>query len=212
MAARTAPSRSRLVVGACVAAALLFVAYARFGVDYGALVAAHDANLREALISHSVNVENLSAKLARFHKGPPPCEYAPMQEVPQEEVDVIARELRGAKMLGRAAELSPLFFRWGKDDEDRRHGPRSDDEVLTAWNATGSLYDRAVAAIAPHGVAEAVRASTDRTRAQVLAKAEEKQRGMSEHEVESLYGIWVRHPVALSAPAFVQTLTRLPKE
>ena len=205
-------SRVKIAVGACVAFVLVFVFYARFAVDYTALAAAHDARLLEDLMSHKVNVESISSKIAKFHKGPPPCEYAPMQDVPQDEVDTIARELRGAKMLGRTAGLAPLFYKWGKDDEGRRHGPRTDEETLVAWNATGSLYERAVATVAPHGVAEAIRASTDRTQAQMAKKADEAKKSLTEHEIESLYGIWVRHPVALSPPAFIQTLTRLPQE
>ena len=197
----------------CVlAAALGFIAYARFGVDYTALVQAHDEHLLEQLMSHAVNVELLSTKVARFHKGTPPCEFGPMQEVPQEEVNVIERELRGARMLGRARELSSLFYKWGKEDESRRHGPRTDAEVLLAWDATGSLYDRAVAGVAAHGVADAIRVSTERTNARMLARADEVAKSLNEHEVEAVYGTWMRHPVALSPPAFVQTLTRLPKE
>ncbi len=203
--------RAKLAAAVVLASSLGFVAYARFGVDYGALVASHDERLLGELMTHSVNVELISSKLARFHKGPPPCEYAPMQDVPQDEVDVIERELRGAKMLTRARELSSLFYKWGKDDEARRHGSRTDEEVLTAWTATGSLYDRAVAGVAGHGVADAVRMSTERTQARMLANADEQQKNLTEHEVEAVYGIWVRHPVALSPPAFVQTLTRLPK-
>lgn len=205
-------SRAKIAAGAVLALALGFVAYARFGVDYAALVAAHDEQLLEKLLSHSVNVELVSSRVSRFHKGTPPCEFAPMQEVPQEEVDVIERELRGAKLLGRARELSALFYKWGKDDEARRHGPRSDEEVLMAWSATGSLHDRAVASVAGHGVADAVRTSSEKPQARMLAKADEIQKSLSEHEMESVYGIWMRHPVALSPPAFVQTLTRLPKE
>ncbi len=208
----TRTSRAKIAAGAVLVAALGFVAYARFGVDYTALVTAHDEQLLQQLMSHSVNVELVSSRVARFHKGTPPCEYAPMQEVPQEEVDVIERELRGAKMLGRARELSSLFYKWGKDDEARRHGPRTDDEVLMAWNATGSLYDRAVATVAGHGVADAVRASSEKTQARMLGKADEVQKSLDEHQMESVFGIWMRHPVALSPPAFVQTLTRLPKE
>jgi hypothetical protein len=209
----TPPKRPwKLVAGGVVVAVIAFIAHARLGVDYAALVDAHDEKLLESLMSHAVNVELISGKIARFHKGPPPCEYGPMQEVPQEELDVIERDLRGSHMLSRTSELSSLFYKWGKNDEARRHGPRTDEEVLLAWNDTGSLYERAVAAVAGHGVADAIRATTERTQSHMFAKADALERSLTEHEHEAVYGIWVRHPIAMSPPAFVQTLTRLSKE
>ena len=195
-----------------LAMGLAFVAWARLGVDHAALVQAHDQRMLAGRPENDVNVEQLSVKLARFHQGPPPCAYGPARQVSTEELELIERDLRGARMLSRVRALSSLFYEWGQADEARRHGPRSDDEAQVAWSETGSVYERAVAAAAGHDVAQAIRAANERRNARLLERADLQKKTLSEHELESLYGVWMRHPVALSFPALAQTMSRLPAE
>ena len=191
-----------------------FAVYARTEVDYDALVTAHNARMFVTAGSLSeedrARIVTETAALTRYHQGTPPClSHAIASDPPEDERAQIQRDLEGAQLLPRLPELSPLFFMWGDADERRRHGLVGDEEALAPLRTTSSVRERAILFFASHGVADAVRANDERARAGLIARAEALERTLTAHELESLWGIWLRHPVALSFPNFVRTSARL---
>jgi hypothetical protein len=207
--------RGGILIGASIAivAVVIFAVYARTAVDLKALAKTHDERLLDDAFAGRLDMDAFQKKMVHFHKGTPPClSYGPNVAPSDEEIAAIERDLRGAGLLGRARQSTSLFYRWGHDDEERRHGARTDEEIVAAWNQTANGYERGVALFAR---AELVKTIRDGSRASVvreLTRADEQERAISHHELEALQGIWIRHPVAMSFPGIMQTFSKLPKE
>ncbi len=135
-----------------VAAALLGVAYVAFGVDVEALCAAHDQRFLDETFAGKrtvIDIEKVQRALRRFHKGEPPCAiYDDGAKVESAEVETILGELAAAGLLEKTLGTSSIWMRWGREDERRRHGPVTDDEILTQWRLTSTRWETLVSFLA----------------------------------------------------------------
>jgi hypothetical protein len=207
--------RFGIVIG--VAAGLivfaLFGAWVRIALDAEALRKSHDERVLGGMLAGTIDTVALQKKLLPFHKGAPPCAiYAEPVSPTDEELAQIVRDLRGAGLLLRIRELVTVFWLWGHTDEQRRHGPVTDEEILTSWNATGTGYEQAVAFFAGHAIAEAVRANSRAMEERETVRANAAEAALSHHEQEALQGIWMRHPTAMSIPGLLRTMSKLPRD
>jgi hypothetical protein len=211
--ARTVRGGILLGLAAGVACMLVFGVYARACVDLDALRDAHAARFLDDAFAGKVDLDGYQQRMLHFHKGTPPCaSYGPKVTPSDQELAAIERDLRGANLLVRVRESSSLFYKWGRADEERRHGPRTDEELLAAWNETATPYERAIAFFAGAALAAKIRAGSRAAEERELARADEQEKKLTHHEMESLQGIWLRHPTAMSFPTLVQTLSKLPRD
>ncbi len=206
--------RTLVAIVAVVALVVAFAIWANVGADIPALVAAHDARALDDIMAGRLDdIAARKKELAHFHKGPRPCAiYDDPPPTPDDEIASIERDLRGAGLLDKARDESSLFWRWGAADERRRHGDIGDDEVIAGWSLRATAYERLIAAFAPHRLASELRARTKSREEAEEARAKEKERALSHHELEALQGIWLRHPQAMSFPGYVQTMQRIARE
>jgi hypothetical protein len=207
--------RRNVIAGLVLLAAAVaaFGAYVAFGVDVEAVRVAHDQRFLDDVFAGKRNADDLAKALRPFHKGEPPCaHYAEGKKVDEDEIETIRRELGAAGVADKARATSSIWWRWGHDDERRRHGPVTDEEILTQWRLTATTWESVVAFFASGKLVKAIRANAEQMEKRESDRADTQLADLSDAERSALRAIWERHPWAMSFPQVVQVLMKLMKK
>lgn len=137
---------------------------------------------------------------ARFHKGEGVClRYAEAATLSTEAQDEAALDaLQEAALLENLEEVKALLHRWSEEDERRRHGPQSDEELLLLLSVKPTLGDRLALAFHTRPLAALQRMQQERGRALLVEKAEAEAAKLASVNRDVLEAIWTQHRVALA--------------
>ncbi len=201
--------RIRFAAGGAGVMLLGAAAYVSLRLDLEALREKHDRRVLDEMLSGKRDPEELARRLVSFHRGELPCAvYGEKVEISGAEVEQIRGELSASGLAAKLGDVAIALWRWGNEDEQRRHGPVEDEEILASWRQSGTLLERAVVVLAGHRLAETVRQNARAAEQRQNARAEHELRALSAEQRGALRATWERHPLALSLPGLASVMRR----
>jgi hypothetical protein len=186
---------------------VLFDAY-RFVAERNELTPEH---LRaEQVRAQTVVTEAEVARRAKWHQGEPPCFVYSSVRPTAEAAAQIVDEMAVAGVLQQARATFPLWSYWAQQDERRRHGPGTDDELLDFYRYFGWRTHFLIALNRDRIIAE-LHAETPGEKAEARAEIAAMESRYDPDDVRAARAFWYAHRLALSPPALIQLRRELEK-
>jgi hypothetical protein len=141
------------------------------------------------------------AALSKYHRGEPPClTYAPIVSVAEfmNAVD----ELEAKDLLEDIGDHIYVLSSWQDEDENARHGARSDAELLHPLRENAGLRDRLILSLNRGRLADAVRAQTQAKVEELRPVVQASVERLAPAKRSALREIWSKHKSALAIRSF----------
>jgi len=150
------------------------------------------------------------ARRAKWHQGEPPCFVYSIERPSAEKIGAIVDEMAAAGILAQARATFPLWSYWARQDERRRHGPESDEELLDFYRYFGWRTHFLIALNRDRIIAE-LHAETPGEKAEARAEIAAMESRYDPDDVRAARAFWYAHRLALSPPALIQLRAEMEK-
>jgi hypothetical protein len=150
------------------------------------------------------------ARRAKWHHGDPPCFVYSTGRPTVEAIAPIVDEMAAVGVLHQARATFPLWSYWAQQDERRRHGPETDEELLDFYRYFGWRTHFLIALNRDRIIAE-LHAETPGEKADARAEIAAMESRYDPDDVRAARAFWYAHRLALSPPALIQVRHELEK-
>jgi len=143
------------------------------------------------------------ARRAKWHQGEPPCFAYSIQRPSAETIGGIVDAMAAAGVVQPARATFPLWSFWAQQDERRRHGPETDEELLDFYRYFGWRTHFLIALNRDRIIAE-LHAETPGEKAEARAEIAALESQYDPDDVRAARAFWYAHRLALSPRALVE--------